>query len=69
MTYRDCRTGELINDNGERIEFRWDHGTARPVTVKCYDVIGGMDQKTNLPRKAARQFWSEMLASGFTVNV
>ena len=59
----------LINEKGERIRFSWDHGTSRPVTIKCYDPTGGIDAKTNLPRISARGFWNEMLADGFIVKV
>ncbi len=60
---------ELVNPKGERIRFSWDHGTSLPVTIKCYDPVGDIDAKTNLPRVSARGFWNEMLADGFTVKV
>ncbi len=63
------QSAELTNPKGERILFSWDADKTLPVTVKCYDAIGGIDAKTNLPRFSARQFWNEMLADGFTINV
>ncbi len=61
---------ELIEPlEGERVSFAWDAETDT-VTIKCYCPKGFMDQKSTLPRKAARSFWNDLISiDGFTHNV
>jgi len=58
---------ELVTTKGERIAFHWTTGSDLPVTVKAYDVAGNLQQTANLPRKAAREFWTDMIGEGFTL--
>ena len=61
---------ELTRSNGERVTFAWDTGSDHPVTIRCYCPKGFNDQKTNLPRKAARSFWDDLIAlDGFAPKV
>ena len=60
---------ELVTSKGERIAFHWTAGSDLPVTVKAYDIKGALQQTANLPRKNAREFWTDMVGEGFYLNV